>query len=112
MRKPVPAVKVDDVKRVWSALASERVRDARTSVSVRLLASLCDVNANVQAVSFRAMLVGVLLEQGRLDRWRDGNSLRDRVFEVAATFPLPQGPGSADPDAFVAALEQTLVRGE
>jgi hypothetical protein len=109
--RPVPAVRADDVRRVWSFLASEQARDTRvregatSSVSLKLLAGLCDANANVLAVWFRATFVDALLQQGRLDRWREGNSLRDRVFEVAASFPLPRGQENADLDAFVAALE-------
>jgi hypothetical protein len=59
----------------------------------------------VLAVWFRAALVEILLEQGRLDRWREGNSLRDKVFEVAASFPLPRGLENADLDAFLVAME-------
>ena len=109
--RPVLAVRVDDLRRVWSFLASEQARapgvqgGAVSSVSLKLLAGLCDPNANVLAVSFRAMLVEILLRQGRLDRWREGNSLRDKVFEVAASFPLPRGLENADLDAFVFALE-------
>jgi hypothetical protein len=77
---------------------------AVSSVSLKLLASLCDPKANVVAVCFRSMLVETLLQQGRLDRWREGHSLRDKVFEVAASFPLPRGLENADIDAFVAAL--------
>jgi hypothetical protein len=109
--RPVPAVRAEEVRRVWSFLASEQARHPRvhggavSSVSLKLLASLCDPNANVLAVWFRAALVEILLQQGRLDRWREGDSLRDKVFEVAASFPLPRGLENADLDAFVAALE-------
>ena len=75
------------------------------SVNVKLLASLCNPNADVLAVWFRATLVETLLQQGQLDRWREGNSLRERVFEVAAGFPFPQMPGKVDVGGLVAALE-------
>jgi hypothetical protein len=101
--KPVPAVPADDVRRVWSFLASEQ--GSGRSVSLKLLAGMCDLNADVLAVWFRATLVETLLHQGLLDRWREGNSLRGNVFDVAAGFPFPQGPGNVDPDAFVAALD-------
>jgi len=98
---------MDDLRRVWYFLA-EQDRDPHpggpTSVDIKLLVDLCAPNANVLAVSFRAMLITLLLHQGRLDRWRDGNSLLERVFEVAANFPLPQGLENADVDAFIAAL--------
>jgi hypothetical protein len=103
--KPVPAVRTDDLKRVWSFLASEQRGVQGRSVSLKLLSGLCDSNADVMAGWFRATLVETLLQQGRLDRWREGNSLRGKVFEVAAGFPFPQGPENADLDALVAALE-------
>lgn len=106
--QPVPAVAARDVRRVWTFLAAEQARDTRgqgTADSQKLLAGLCGENANVLAVFFCATLVGALIKQGRLARWREANNLHDRVFEVAANFPLPRGPENADPDAFVAALE-------
>jgi len=107
--RPVPAVHVGDVKRVWSFLASEQPADPRVqrqaSFNLKLLAGLCDKNADVLAVWFRATLVEALRKEGRLERWREGNSLRDKVFDVAAAFPLPGGPANADLGAFVAALE-------
>jgi hypothetical protein len=101
----VPAVRTDDLERVWSFLASEQGGGQGNSVSLKLLAGLCDSNADVLAVWFRATLVQTLLQQGRLGRWREGKSLRDKVFEVAAEFQFPRGPGNADLDALVAALE-------
>ena len=108
--RPVPAVRADDLRRVCSFFAAMQAPDTEaeqgstTSVSLKLLAGLCDPHANVLAVWFRAMLIETLLGEGRLDRWRQGNSLTDRVFEVTASFPLPKGPEVADRDALVAAL--------
>lgn len=106
--RPVPAVHAGDVKRVSSFL-SEQPADPRAqgqaSFNLKLLAGLCDKNADVLAVWFRATLVEALRKEGRLERWREVNSLRDKVFDVAAAFPLPEGPANADLGAFVAALE-------
>jgi len=107
--RPVPEVHADDLRRVWSFLASMQAADTKAqeganSVSLKLLAGLCDPHANVLAVSFRAMLIEILLRQGRLGRWRQGDSLTDRVFEITASFPLPQGLEKADLDALIAAL--------
>lgn len=105
--EPVPAVQADDLRRVWSFL-NEQARDTRfkgrTAVNMKLLADLCAPKADVLAVYFRATLIDALLQQGRLDRWREGNGLVERVFEVAATFSLPQGLESANLDALVAAM--------
>jgi hypothetical protein len=104
--RPVPAALAEDVKRVWSFMAAG---GATSSVSLKLLAGLCEANANVLAVSFRAMLVDILLQQSRLDRWRQGKNLSEKVFGVAASFPLPRGLENADPDAFIAALESSRL---
>jgi hypothetical protein len=106
---PVPVVRADDLKRVWSFLA-ETARDSKgqgvtTGVDIKLLAGLCDKDADVLAVWFRATLITALLKQRRLDRWREGDSLRARVFELAASFPLPQGVEHADYNGFIAAIE-------
>ena len=107
--RPVPEVHADDLRRVWSFLVSmqaadTKVQEGSTSVSLKLLAGLCDPHANVLAVSFRAMLIASLLRQGRLGRWRQGDSLTDRVFEITASFPFPRGLEKADLDALIAAL--------
>jgi len=110
IKQPVPPVRAGDVKRVWSLYASEQARDTRVqagaafAVCQKLLVDLCDENANVLAVWCRATVVGALLREGRLERWRQGNGLRDEVFELAATFPIPRGLEGFDLDAFVAAL--------
>jgi hypothetical protein len=75
------------------------------SVDLKLLADLCDVNTNVLAAFFRVTLIEILMQQGRSGRWCEGNRVRDKVFEVAASFPLPRGPENADLAALVAALE-------
>ena len=71
---------------------------------MKLLADLCSPKANTFAVFVRAALIDALLQQGRLDRWREGKSLAEKVFEVAATFSLPRGAERADLDALVAAM--------
>jgi hypothetical protein len=63
--QPVPAVHAGDLKRVWSFLASEQAADPRiqgqtSSFNLKLLAGLCDKNADVFAVWFRATLVEAL----------------------------------------------------
>jgi hypothetical protein len=104
--RSIPAVRADDVRRVWSFLSEEVHRSGPgVGVNLKLLADLCDANANVLAVWVRAMLVMSLTQHGRLDGWREGNSLGESVFELAARFPLSRGLGNVDPDAFVAALK-------
>ena len=96
-------VRAEDVRRVWSVFASEQ---PQTGIALHLLAGLCGPKADVLAVCFRASLIQALLQLGRLDPWRSGSAFEDKVFDVAATFPLPNGPAEADLDALVAAMEQ------
>lgn len=103
-RRPVATVHAEDVRHVWSTMASEQ---AQTGVNLDLLAGLCEPKADVLAVWFRASLVQALLRLGRLDPWRSGSTLQDKVFDVAATFPFPNGPAEADLDVLVAAMEQS-----
>ena len=104
--RPVPTVRAEELRRVWSFLASDQSRiQAQRSVSLSVVAGLCGPKTDALAVWFRATLIQALLRRGRLDRWRDGSSLQDKVFEVAARFPLPKGPAEADLDALVAAME-------
>jgi hypothetical protein len=100
---PVPVVRTADLKRVWTFL-SENAKDHQ-GVDIKLLTGLCDKDVDVLAVWFRATLIDVLLKQRRLDRWREGNGLSTRLFELAASFPLPRGVAYADFNGFIAAIE-------
>jgi len=102
----VPTVRVADLRRVWSFLASEQSEaHAQKPIGLHVVAGLCEQRADALAVWLRTTLIQALLLRGRLEPWRDGSGFRDKVFEVAAQFPLPKGPANADVDAFVAALE-------
>lgn len=101
--EPVAVVRCEDLKRVWSSMAA---MPPETGICVDLLASMCEPNADPMAVWFRQSLIHGLLGSGRLDRWRSGSTLQDRVFEVAASFPFPHGPAEVDPDALMAAIDQ------
>lgn len=104
--RPVPTVRAEDLRRVWMFLASEQSEaQAQRSVSLNIVAGFCAPKADALAVWFRITLIQALLQRGRLDPWRDGSSLQDKVFEAAANFPLPKGPAEADLDAFVAVME-------
>jgi hypothetical protein len=100
-RVPVPAVSPEDLKRVWAVLSAE---PAGTGFSLDVLATVCEPNADLLAVWFRAGLVWALLQRGAL---RSGSTVQNRVFEVVATFPRRNGPAEADLDALVAATEQS-----
>jgi hypothetical protein len=66
--RPIPAVRADDVRRVWSFLSEVARRSGpEVGVNLKLLADLCDAEANILAVWVRASLVMSLTQQGPLD---------------------------------------------
>ena len=98
--KPVPPVDPDDLKRVWYVIRN--IVGSRQStegcdppgawgIDIRLLEPHCGPGADVAAVSIRSFLLRACLGAGLLDDWRESTELPDRVFRVAATFPIEQG---------------------
>jgi hypothetical protein len=98
--KPVPPVNVDDLKRVWYAtrdimrachITEDHVPGQSVGNDPHLLEPYCEPGADVSAVSARVFLLRVFLQTGLLDEFREGNELRDTVFQVAAVFPMELG---------------------
>jgi hypothetical protein len=109
LNEPVPTVKSADIRRLWSFLSSEKISDplaeVGTAFSYSVVAQQCNVNSNVVAVFLRAALVHGLVQQGLLESWREGDELHDRVFDIAAAFPLSLGLADVDSQSFITALE-------
>jgi hypothetical protein len=101
---PIPNVDPEDIKHIWDLLTSSV--EPGTAKDKRVLAERCGPGANIPAVYFRAMLVEAMIQQGRLNKYLEGNTPDDKVFDVAATAALtPQnGAFAFDGDAFLAAL--------
>jgi hypothetical protein len=100
----IPAVDPEDMRRVWPLFEG---LEGGTGIDIKLLAQRCSANANVLAVSTRVQLARSLLQQGLLDKWREGDSLRPQVFEVIAKCALaPGGQGLRfDTQAILAAIK-------
>ncbi len=64
------------------------------------------MQANIMAVMVRSGLVGAFFEKGLLQPWSDGETIDDRVFELAAVWPM-EVPGEFELEAFLAALGET-----
>ena len=107
---PIPPVNASDLKRVWALTSEEPRRESAAGGSVgwdvRLIADQCSQRADPLAVFFRAALLGPLLEGGLLDEWRKGDRPADVVFQILATFPLPNGIQGFRPDEFADALRK------
>ena len=107
---PVPAVDPEDMRRVWPLFElvwRGKQGTGATGIDTRLLAEHCSAGANIAAISARVALTKALQQQGLLDAWREGDSLRPKVFEVTAKCPLTPGAGTMkfDPEAILAAIE-------
>jgi len=106
--KAAPVVDASDMKRVWELTANAPGVATRAPGSVgwdvRLVAGQCSHGADPVAVFFRVTLLRLLLENGLLDEWNDGNRLNDLVFETLAAFPVPEGFQGYRPDEFIEKL--------
>jgi hypothetical protein len=72
---------------------------------VRAIAQIChSETADNFAVWARTALLEILFQEGRLDKWREHDNLNEKLFEVAASFPLPQGLNGFDAQDFLASL--------
>ncbi len=106
-REPVPVVPAGDLKRVCSLFiaTSTATQPGTTSgICVEVIAGVCAPDTDPLAAWFRASMLQGLLMHGRLDSSRSGSTPPDRVFEVAAVFPFPNGPGEPDLDGLAAAI--------
>lgn len=106
---PVPSVSTDDVRRVWVFIVGTQHQSSIPNISfdVRLIAQQCSPGANALAVFFRTALLQLLLKEGMLNDWREGDELRDIVFDAVAAFPLQKGIQGFDPNAFVSRLRSS-----
>jgi hypothetical protein len=100
----IPSVNPLDVQRLWLAQSQEPA-DSGVSYSARAILQLCESeSADPIAVGARTMLIRIVLQKGVLENWRDGDGLKNVVFEAAAVFPLPAGLQGLNPSEFVASL--------
>jgi hypothetical protein len=100
----VPAVNPGDLQRLWSfqSQSAKTYPGAKISFTRESIAKLCESKTSDPiAVWARAALIGILMQQGVLDNWREQDGLHEAVFRVAALFPLPNGLKGVDPTEFV-----------
>ncbi len=102
----IPAVSPLAVQRLWS-LQAQLPPESRGAVSfsAKLIAQICEPDSSDPiAVWARFALIGILLQQGLLEKWREHDSLHNSVFEAAAVFPLPNGLQGVNADDLVNTL--------
>lgn len=103
---PAPPVEPEDLKRVWQLIqtAQQKVADALgsheaagtsgkpgVSIMADRVAEHCGPGANASAVFFRCQMLALLLKQGLLASWQQGEEPNDFLFQVFATYPLHLG---------------------
>ncbi len=101
---PLPQVNPDDLKRVWElfrsvqATLSRRRGDTAASgpaepfgIQQDIVAQHCSPGADVPATVLRCQFLGVLLQQGVLAPWLDGENPCELLFREFATYPVHLG---------------------
>lgn len=86
----VAAVDAADLKAVRAFMRNSKAGPAARGFSSRVYESACSPGANVEAVWYRASMLGLLemLPGNMLTPWTNDGELDDAVIQVAATFPM------------------------
>ena|SRR5690242_9386612 len=86
----VAAVDAADLKAVRAFMRNSKAGPAARGISSRGYESMCSPGANVEAVWYRASMLGLLemLPGNMLTPWTNDGELDDKVIQVAATFPM------------------------
>ncbi|MCU1262270.1 MAG: hypothetical protein JWO80_5155 [Bryobacterales bacterium] len=99
----IPTVSPLDIQRLWSLQSQHSTGSLGYSIEVIL--QVCEsASADPIAVWARTALIGILLQQGVLESWRENDCLSQVVFDAAGTFPLPTGLQGLNPSEFIAWL--------
>jgi hypothetical protein len=100
LKGDVAAVDPADLKSVCAFMREARTTARRnTAISIGLYESMCSPGADVDAVWYRASMLGLLemllpnvapqmFPESPLTPWTHNGELDDAVFQVAATFPM------------------------
>jgi hypothetical protein len=103
-RTPLVAVDTEAMIRMWRFLESQLQTGAPSGpvgYDIRLIQDQVGPGSDAISVFFRTALLKSLFQQGLLDEWREGPELRQVVFDVAACYPMENGVGGFDADAFL-----------
>ncbi len=87
----VPAVKAEDVKQVWALrreVSKKHAGKKDIAIGVNLMTHACSPGADVEAVSFRASILEMALQEGELVPFQHGEEIDESVVQLFATFPF------------------------
>jgi len=87
---PVPPVSQEQLKRLHKlhSYLAKWHPGSDGAVSIDLMVSVCDSEADLPAVWFRHTQLSLLIRQGVLAKWQHSADLDDVVYQVAATIPM------------------------
>jgi hypothetical protein len=92
----VAAVDPANLKTVCAVMHDMKARATarqNTAIDSRAYENVCNPDADVEAVWYRASMLGLLQKMQRdlLTPWLHNGELDDAVFQVTATFPMQRG---------------------
>ena len=88
--KVVPAVDPADLKALWG-LSRTKTPDGRTAaIGMSVVKSVCSPDANVDAISWRASMLGLAIMQDKMSEGMSFNEddISENVIGLFATFPF------------------------
>ena len=91
---PTPTANPADIQRMWAFTSKIREEQGATNAHIDLRSvgpSIGVPEASLGAVWVRTGLLDGLVRTGVLKRWTPGSEYEQRVFEVAANFPIRVG---------------------
>jgi len=87
--EPVSQVDPDDLKAIWTFM-EDSPANAAFATGVGLLQRVCKPGADIEALSYRAMMLNVLTRHAgeQLAPWSEDGRLDDQVFRAAARIQM------------------------
>jgi hypothetical protein len=85
---PVPTVQPGDIRNALGVQQHRRESGQKGIFGNPRVRAGCDPSPEISAVITRTTILLIALDQGVLAKWREGDALRDIVFQVIATYPI------------------------
>src|SRR5215831_13163767 len=102
-RTPLQEVDAEALIRFWRFTEQHQAETPLACISydIRLVQDQVGPGCDPISALFRTGLLKMLFQRGLLDDWREGAELRRVVFDVAASFPIPNGVEGFDAEVFL-----------
>ena len=115
----VASVDPADLRKICNLYREIQARHpgAHFRIDINLLERVCSLGTDAKACAYRSSILSLLQEMGVLSRWVGNGELDQRVFDVAASFPIkwmkpgvPQQGFPLDVREFVKQIEQAIAQ--